>query len=237
MTAERPDNRIKVVDLVRTVSIIAVLANHFFSVDFAPGWSAPSLFEAGLRDAFHRFALSGAYGVSIFFVLSGFLITRMTAQRNTDLFQVDRRQFYIRRAGRILPLLLLVMLLVLTVNLLCSLTPDAHFNQELDFIFKPGMDKFSPTFVLCFCTLSLNWLYIFSTRQYGMQLAILWSIAVEEQFYFLLPQCLRTAGSAKKFVPGLLFLIALGPIARWLGNMAATDGYVPSFEIHSERST
>ena len=228
MSEERPDNRIKVVDLVRTISILAVLANHFFSVDFTPGVTVTDPVESSINAFLMRCGLSGAYGVAMFFVLSGFLITRMTAVRSSDLYQVDLRQFYIRRAGRILPLMMLILTLTATVNLTASLAPGANIPQQMALVFNPDIKHFDFTFFACLLTLSLNWLLIFGQTDYGMQLGIMWSIAVEEQFYCFLPPSLRAARNTKRFVPWLILLICFGPIARWLGNQYTPNSFSAS---------
>jgi peptidoglycan/LPS O-acetylase OafA/YrhL len=217
------DSRIKVVDLLRSVSILAVLANHFVGINFNPNQLPPGPVEKFFSVALYRFGLSGAYGVSIFFVLSGFLITRITAERNSNLFELDKKKFYIRRVGRILPLLVLILSIVFTVNLSCAMAHTQDLGQAGTLIFAPDPAKFDLTFFLCLFTLSLNWLYIFSTREFGLQLGILWSIAIEEQFYLFLPLFLRSSGNAKKFVPWLVILILFGPFARWVGNFYARN--------------
>jgi peptidoglycan/LPS O-acetylase OafA/YrhL len=228
---EGNENRIKVVDLARAVSIIAVLANHFFSIQFAPQTIHSNPIFRFIDQGVFRFAISGAYGVSMFFVLSGFLISRMTAARNDDLYRVNVRQFYIRRVGRIVPLLLLILSMVLLVVLCCStLPPEAAQEQmPLQTVFTPTTSNFDPLFFLSFFTLSLNWLFIFSGRSYGLQLGILWSIAVEEQFYFFFPLALRTAGNFKRFTFALLLFVVLGPFARWLGNTHEPNTFAASF--------
>lgn len=229
MAAEGTERRIKVVDLLRTISIIAVLANHYFGIQFSPPAENLHFLQKLIGAGLFRFAWSGAYGVSIFFVLSGYLITRMTAERNDDLYLVNRRHFYVRRAGRILPLLLLILSLVLVVVLACGSKPEVELPQSLQVIFHPDISSLNLAFFLSFFTFSLNWLFIFSSHQYGMQLSILWSIAVEEQFYLFLPLTLRTTGNSKRFVPLLLSLISLGPLARWLGNGYQERTFAASF--------
>ena len=229
MPTNPQENRIKIVDLLRTISILAVLANHFFSINFSPDSNAGGALEQFLQPLFMRFALSGAYGVSIFFVLSGFLITRMTASRNSDLLLTNRREFYIRRAARILPLLILIFSFVLIVNVSCAMVPDGNISQALSVIFNPGMQKFDWKFLFCCFTLTLNWLFIFTNYNYGMQLGILWSIAVEEQFYFLFPLWLRAAGNYKRCISLLIILIILGPVARHLGNSHEAAKFTASF--------
>jgi peptidoglycan/LPS O-acetylase OafA/YrhL len=222
---EENEKRIKVVDLARAVSIIAVLANHFFSVQFAPQVTSPSQIYRLIDQRVFRFAVSGAYGVSMFFVLSGFLISRVIAVRNNDLYSVNVRQFYIRRVGRIAPLLLLILSMVSLVVLCCNSVPPqaAQDNFSLQTVFTPAQSNFDFIFFLSFFTLSLNWLFIFSGRNYGLQLGILWSIAVEGQFYLFFPLVLRRAGNFKPLTSLLLVFVLFGPVARWLGNNHAPN--------------
>jgi peptidoglycan/LPS O-acetylase OafA/YrhL len=217
--------------MARAVSIFAVLANHFFSIQFAQQVTHANVIYRLVDQSVFRFALSGAYGVSMFFVLSGFLITRMTAERNDDLYRVNVRQFYIRRVGRIVPLLLLILSMVLLVVICSSSMPvqDVREQLPLQTIFTPNTTNFDLVFFLSFFTLSLNWLFIFSGRNYGLQLGILWSIAVEEQFYFFFPLTLRTSGNFKRLTFILLVFILTGPFARWLGNSHEPNTFAASF--------
>src|SRR5689334_6679488 len=47
--------------------------------------------------------LSGALGVTVFFVLSGYLITMLALREEGDRGRLSMRAFYVRRTGRILP--------------------------------------------------------------------------------------------------------------------------------------
>ncbi len=51
------------------------------------------------------------FGVDVFFVLSGFLITRLLLQEHAETGQISLKYFYIRRAFRILPPVLILLLL------------------------------------------------------------------------------------------------------------------------------
>jgi peptidoglycan/LPS O-acetylase OafA/YrhL len=61
-------------------------------------------------DLWVRVSNKGHLGVSAFFVVSGFLITRLMARQKEGLWKPDLRQFYVRRIGRIIPLLTVVCL-------------------------------------------------------------------------------------------------------------------------------
>jgi peptidoglycan/LPS O-acetylase OafA/YrhL len=59
---------------------------------------------------------NGNYGVTIFFVISGYLITSNNLQRYQCLRQVRLRQFYAFRFSRIIPLLILALRIIVTLG-------------------------------------------------------------------------------------------------------------------------
>ena len=86
-----PSSRIPSLDGLRALSISFVLLGHF-------------AYSAGFP--IHRSWWTGAYapyGVRIFFIISGFLITTLLIQERQRTGSIDLKQFYIRRAYRILP--------------------------------------------------------------------------------------------------------------------------------------
>jgi peptidoglycan/LPS O-acetylase OafA/YrhL len=132
---------------------------------------------------FHEGAseLSGGFlGVDIFFVLSGFLITDLLVTRYDTLGRLDLRDFWTRRARRLLPALA-VMLVVVTAA--ASVTePD----QETSL--RPAL--------LAAVAYTSNWYQILHHVSYfdafrqltaPAPLDHLWSLAIEEQFYLLWP--------------------------------------------------
>lgn len=98
-------------DMLRGISIVLVVMHHIglriplkkgVLADVAPRWFLNGLIYNGYEAVF------------IFFVISGFLITKNSLSRWGSFEAIDRRAFYARRAARILPCLLLL-LLVLSV--------------------------------------------------------------------------------------------------------------------------
>src|SRR5580658_8516249 len=88
-TSRPSDEKIQVVDLIRTFSILAVWMFHYYhlrsDLSVSPGW---------ISALWHRFSINGGYGVQAFFVVSGFLITRLLAGQPGGLFKPDSRNFY-----------------------------------------------------------------------------------------------------------------------------------------------
>jgi peptidoglycan/LPS O-acetylase OafA/YrhL len=124
------------------------------------------------------FVSGGFVGVDLFFVLSGFLITQLLLHEIATTGTVSLRQFWARRARRILPLSALV--------LVTTMLAVRAFMSPLD-------RKAIGTDVLWSALFSGNWRfaqqqtdYLASDRDPSPVLHY-WSLGVEEQFYFVWP--------------------------------------------------
>ncbi len=111
---------------------------------------------------------AGPAGVAIFFTLSGYLITSLLLQEESRWGRVDSRAFYARRALRLFPGLLLIVLL--TPPLLWAVS-----DPRLDTVW-PGLAT----------TLFYIQDFASATGHFSV-LAHAWSLAVEEQFYMIWP--------------------------------------------------
>ncbi|MEM8792707.1 MAG: acyltransferase family protein [Pseudomonadota bacterium] len=152
-------------------------------------------FHAGLP------GLSGGFtGVDVFFVISGFLITRLILD-DLERGTFSLVDFYERRARRILPALIVVVLACIPFAWVW-MTPDqlemfgrslvsvATFTSNIDFWLRAGY---------------------FAPAAGGMPLIHTWSLAVEEQFYLLFPLLLMAiwAYGRRAFVAPLIGLAAM----------------------------
>lgn len=133
-------------DGVRALSVLSVIACH--TMPSAPG---------------------GFIGVDIFFVLSGFLITRLLLAERDSHGEIRIASFYMRRALRLMPAFY-TMLVAIVAFLLVSGTRD---RLSFETVLVSG-------FYL------MNWVRAFTTGHDGF-LGHTWSLAVEEQFYLLWP--------------------------------------------------
>src|ERR1700678_4503377 len=119
----------------------------------------------------------GFLGVDIFFVLSGFLITDLLLARYDRLGRLDLKDFWVRRARRLLPPLA-VMLVVVTAAA-TIIEPDQEASLRLA--------------LLAAATYTSNWYQILHHVSYFGALGApppldhLWSLAIEEQFYLIWP--------------------------------------------------
>ena len=163
----------------------------------------------------HLLFLNGGNGVTVFFAISGFLITLTSLRRFGSLAALRPAVFYRIRFARIFPLLALV------VAVLAGL---ALVGAEG---FQFGHHAMAPLWraVVSAFTFHLNWL----EAKYGYLPAcwdVMWSLSIEEMFYLFFPLAclllfrLRRGGTALA-VTLLLAMVACGPFARTVWN--ATD--------------
>lgn len=118
----------------------------------------------------------GFVGVDVFFVLSGFLITRQLVLEHGREGRISFSRFYSRRIRRLLPLSALV--------LLVTLVAGAFLVSPFDFPSIAADVGWSAAYVS-------NWRFIASGEDYfgiiPSPVTHYWSLAVEEQFYVLWP--------------------------------------------------
>jgi len=140
--------RIPSLDGLRAISIAAVVVGH-------------------VAKASHSTAVWGAYGntgVRIFFVISGYLITRLLLVEHNRTSSISLRDFYIRRAYRILP----AALVFIAAAVIIDWRQMAWFHVA------------AAVFYVANCDYSLPWIF-----------GHLWSLSVEEQFYLIWPGVLK----------------------------------------------
>lgn len=150
-----PGRGIAALDGVRAVAVALVLADH----GGVPGMSG------------------GFLGVDVFFVLSGFLITSLLLDEVGRTGRIGLKGFWIRRARRLLPALIVMVLAVVAARELFAPEAAANLRDEA---------------VAALFWMS-NWLFVAQHTDYFSQgappspLQHTWSLAVEEQYYLLWP--------------------------------------------------
>jgi peptidoglycan/LPS O-acetylase OafA/YrhL len=183
-------DRLPGLDLLRSIAIVWVMLFHSFLV-------------GGLGDDFAWLSRFGWAGVDIFFVLSGFLIGSQLLRTLKRGEPLSLRDFYWRRAWRILP----AFLAVLAVYAAFPVLREA-----------PGLEA-----LWQFASFTLN-LFIDYGRNPAFSHA--WSLCVEEHFYLLFPLLagwLTRRPSAGRFVGLCAGLVAAGIALRagvWLHDDA-----------------
>jgi peptidoglycan/LPS O-acetylase OafA/YrhL len=187
-------------DGLRFVAALAVVVGHIAQISSIFG--LPSLWH------FRPVMLLGDTAVSVFFVLSGFLITYLLLQESERTGTIDFFGFYRRRALRILPVYVAVCVLSFFVIPYFSLMDVPGYAP-------PWTAAFWKSAAL-YAVLSPH---VAAPIYPGVPYAgVLWSVGVEEWFYFLCPAILFLAGkrSAVVAVAVILLLIPCRLAPGWL---------------------
>ena len=178
MATERSIRYIPAIDGLRAVAVIAVMLYHL-GFNWIPG---------------------GFLGVDLFFVISGYVITRLLLDSIQRSGGLDLRAFYVARIRRLLPPL--VFMIITTTIVVGFWAPDTmrRFLGDTPFALFGGM----------------NWWLVFRETDYFEAigrpplLQHTWSLGVEAQFYLVWPLILllvlRYFGKNK--IPGAALLIA-----------------------------
>jgi peptidoglycan/LPS O-acetylase OafA/YrhL len=151
----------------------------------------------------------GKIGVYIFFVISGFLITTLLLKEKMKYGEVSLKGFYIRRSFRILPLVYLYLAVLFLLNIIYNLKITG-FSFLMSSLFLKNLQL-----------KNLDWY----TNH-------LWSLAVEEQFYLIIP-FLFTRLSLSNFKKIIQIAIVLLPIMTfaYYGKLDIDFFHTPRF-IH-----
>jgi peptidoglycan/LPS O-acetylase OafA/YrhL len=190
MLAHKPQ-----LDSLRALAVSAVLLGHFANVPIA------------------------AEGVELFFVLSGFLITRILIDGKSQFEHVRTlprlfllRQFYVRRFLRIFPPYYLLLLGLAVINLLRTLLSSKEHLWESSISFWESM-WFHTTY-------TSNFWFAFTGRWDPWVTSHFWSLAIEEQFYLFWPWIVISVPKRNLWIAATL-LSASAPLFR--GAMLACN--------------
>ena len=150
-------------DGLRALSIAGVIWFHSW-------WGTPYFPQ------FNRIPVlrQGSFGVHIFFVISGFLITTLLLRERDRCGKISIREFYIRRALRIWPLYYATLGLYVVLVLLF----ERNWRGQSFFHYLPY-----------FLTYTYTW--FLSPKWTGGIFNLAWTLATEEQFYAFWPLVLR----------------------------------------------
>jgi peptidoglycan/LPS O-acetylase OafA/YrhL/CubicO group peptidase (beta-lactamase class C family) len=144
----------------------------------------------------------GFLGVESFFVLSGFLITALLLAEWREHGRIDLRRFLRRRAWRLLPALLLVLIGTMLIALFLPPSETSGLRED----------------IVAALAYVMNWRLVLSEQSYFDATARpslvqhLWSLAIEEQFYLLWP-LIFLVGITVLRRRGLLVLVIVGAFA------------------------
>lgn len=161
----------------------------------------------------------GLLGVDVFFVLSGYLITSLLLKEWGATGRIDMRSFWLRRARRLVPALIFMMVMVMAYETL--------FHRSFAVTLQGD--------VVAACLYVSNWWYIFHHESYFASFGPpspfthLWSLAVEEQFYVVWPLFLVVALQFVKRHQTIAAIILLAAFASALSmSLLYQPGVDPS---------
>jgi peptidoglycan/LPS O-acetylase OafA/YrhL len=159
-------------DALRFFAFFAVFIHHL------PG--LPGFWEQ--YGALGSLGLTGAFGVDLFFTLSGYLITRLLLRERDQTGDINLKAFYARRTLRIWPLYYFSLAFAFLLSWIpVSIASAPPFMGDPFAPIRPVSYFFLATFLFNF-----NFENCVFTNPY-MFMAHLWSISVEEQFYLVWP--------------------------------------------------
>lgn len=141
---------------------------------------------------------AGGYGLSMFFLLSAYLITELLIREREQTDTIAWSFFFVRRALRIWPLYFGA----LAVAIVIARTPPHLFMVSRAAIFVMAI------FVA-------NWTNL--APSLGTLVGPLWSISIEEQFYLIWPPIIKFGGKRLAFIASIILVILAG-LRLWVSS-------------------
>ena len=187
-------------DGLRALGVLAVIWHHV--VDPSEPW--------------------GYVGVSLFFALSGFLITTLLLREQADVGYVSLGKFYMRRALRIFP----VYYAVLAAYTVLVLVTEPHSGAGQQFL---GHLPY-------FLTYTSNWFVDLGSGS-RVIFYFAWSLATEEQFYLLWPSVVRFGRKWQQPVLFMVMLLLIDQMAEWYSARTPASAHVLPLRIATSVAT
>jgi len=182
--------RVKSLDGIRAMSILMLLFAHSLGAVNPTNLS---------KNEYNLLYSEGGLSVINFFVISGYLITKMLLIEREKRGNISLRNFYLRRLFRVFPVFYLYIIVMIIIK--CFFIPTLFENYT----------------IVGFAALYLwNYVHVFNIHASASDhvtfiFGHFWSLAIEEQFYLLWPIMLikLNIGTLKKVVIGLILIIPL----------------------------
>ncbi len=154
----------------------------------------------------------GSIGVTLFFSLSGFLITYLLLLEKEKFSIIKVKDFYIRRFLRIWPLYFLVLLFVYWI--IPFILPD-YYNSEIE--------RFGAKSIILNILFLTNLTIVLKLTP--LIISVIWSIGIEEQFYLFWPWVVKS----KNRIRWIIFIILLMPVLKIL--CLILSGHSPYYRV------
>ena len=197
-------------DVLRFFAFLMVFCHHALPHD--PAFWIKLGVPSFLARIISGVGATGAFGVSVFFVLSSYLITELLLREKDLIGTLDVRSFYIRRILRIWPLYFAFLSLAV---LLQWIVPGQQVT------WRAG---------LWFSLLAGNWFIVF----HGFPSSVifpLWSVSIEEQFYISWPAVVRRVSEFGMLIiaGGLLVIATASRIYLGMHHAGESDIWCNTF--------
>jgi peptidoglycan/LPS O-acetylase OafA/YrhL len=203
------------VDIFRFLAAFYVVFVHTFerwkhSVALPGIFNSDNKYYMFISERLQRFILNGSFGVDMFFLISGFLITFLLLNEKESNGTISLKNFYARRALRIWPLYYFIILIAPLMVSWLSLPSPHYFSTAL--------------FYNNFHTISEKyWLFPF---------AHFWSLSIEEHFYLFWTLLIKLIPKEK--LRSTLFVLLFSSIIfrfylYYIGNGDWFDYYLNTF--------
>jgi peptidoglycan/LPS O-acetylase OafA/YrhL len=204
-------------DGLRTLSFLFVFFSHAFVSELVNSLPSSNI-------ATTVFFRSGGEGVSIFFVISGFLISYLLFKEESSKGMISLKKFYLRRVFRIWPLFYLVVLYALFLfPLMAKIAGIEHVQTGSVFLNLVCLNNFDVLNLIQNNGLGTN-----------TQLQITWSVAIEEQFYLIWPLIFLVIRRIKfrNFIFPLLLILSF--VFRMLNHDNHEVNYFHTFAVFGD---
>jgi peptidoglycan/LPS O-acetylase OafA/YrhL len=196
-------------DILRFCAFAAVYVTHSLSHDPAeylrfhlPKVAAKSI--AAIAEA-------GRFGVTLFFLLSAYLITSLLLREKATTGDVNLKSFYVRRILRIWPLYFLALTLAAVM---------------------PLDGRFPVTYLIGYLLLAGNWMSAILGPPHSWA-SVLWSVSIEEQFYLSWPHAVKTLSFNALLGTGI-GLIAIANLTRIALYITSVSADAVSFNTFAQ---
>ncbi|MEI6185180.1 MAG: acyltransferase, partial [Bacteroidota bacterium] len=181
--------------IVRGIAALLVVLNHIYSKEVF----FPSIITQPFE---HWFVNFGVTGLTIFFCLSGFLITNILLNQKQVTKTIHIRSFYINRILRIWPL---YFFLIILGQFILPLVMESNFEGG-------NIHSFFMQKSLLYLAFLPNYVF-FIFQPHNPYIDVTWSIGVEEQFYLFWPHCIKKTKSVLGICITLLLLQIIAEFA------------------------
>ncbi|MEP6675797.1 MAG: acyltransferase [Ferruginibacter sp.] len=184
----------KNLDGIRFIAALLVILQHTSDYKEFQNKGISNIFRPYVGDF-------GSYGVTLFFVLSGYLIFYLLFAEKQVTNTISIKNFYIRRILRIWPLYIgFGLVLIFGIDYVLA---------------KVGTPVHTPALTNLFylCTFSINLQMLFAIPNKGI-IELYWSVCIEEQFYLFAPWLVKKG--YKKMLSVIIGLIVIGIASKFV---------------------